>query len=136
MEKPFINPRTLAVHFPGDKEQPDGTSNVVGDLARDFDSIQPLSAFDFNQATEFRKLELLVAELHRLLDLVQARESELGNPDRSRALPTVGQTTLNGFNIAGRKLEEAMTEIQEALSLCYFAAQQDADEREYDRVSD
>ena len=136
MEKPFMNPRTGAVHFPGDKEQRDGTSNVVRDLDRDSDSVQPVTRFDFNQASEFRKLELLVSELHRLAELVQARESELGNPDRSRALPDVGQTTLNGFNIAGRKLEEAMTEIQEALSLCYFAAQQDADEREYDRVPD
>ena len=136
MEKPFINPRTLAVHFPTDKESRDGTDDVVRDLARDSDSVQPLSAFDFSQASEFRKLELLVSELHRLSELVQARESELGNPDRSRALPDVGQTTLNGFNIAGRKLEEAMTELQEALSLCYFAAQQDADEREYDRVPD
>ena len=129
LEPPFIDSRTGAVRFPTDeKGQPDGADNPVHrspDLA---DSVQPVTRGDFIESTPFRQLELLVSELHRLLDLVQARESELGNPDRSRALPAVGQTTLNGFNIAGRKLEEAMAEIQEALSLCYFAAQQDADD--------
>ena len=129
MEKPFINPRTLAVHFPTDKESRDGTDDVVRDLDRDSDSVQ---LDDFDLLSPIEQLESLAKTLERVYTLSTQREPEL---ERDEPLPTLGEYCLIGFHTASVDAEHAAKRLREAISRCYSAAQE-IDEREYDRVSD
>ena len=129
MEKPFINPRTLAVHFPTDKESRDGTDDVVRDLDRESDSGQR-EAFELLSPIE--QLESLAKTLERVYTLSTQRETEL---ERDEPLPTLGEYCLIGFHTASVDAEHAAKRLREAISRCYSAAQE-IDEREYDRVSD
>jgi len=129
MEKPFINPRTLAVHFPTDKESRDGTDDVVRDLDRDSDSVQ---LDDFDLLSPIEQLESLAKTLERVYTLSTQRETEL---ERDEPLPTLGEYCLIGFHTASVDAEHAAKRLREAISRCYSAAQE-IDEREYDRVSD
>ena len=85
MEKPFINPRTLAVHFPTDKESRDGTDDVVRDLDRDSDSVQ---LDDFDLLSPIEQLESLAKTLERVYTLSTQREPEL---ERDEPLPTLAE---------------------------------------------
>jgi len=143
--EPFINTRTLAVHFPDDQEESnDGTGNVVRHLDRDSDSIQPVTRFDFIESTPFRQLELIAAELEKLRDWAAEREMELERAivemsnDPHRKVSPVPLALANAFSLSANELEGVAQKIRDAISECYayWSRQQDADERAYDRIGD
>ena len=132
--KPFINPRTLAVHFPVDQEESnDGTSNVVDRPNNPGDNRKhEIDADDFGLLSPIAQLEALAKALERVYTLSTQRETEL---ERGGALPTLGEYTLLAFRTASLDAEHAAKRLREAISRCYSAAQE-IDEREYDRIGD
>ena len=134
MEKPVINTRTLAVHFPGDQEESnDGTSNVVDRPNNPVGNRKyEIGEDDFDLLSPIEQLESLAKTLERVYTLSTQRETEL---ERDEPLPTLGEYGLIGFHTASVDAEHAAKRLREAISRCYSAAQE-IDEREYDRVSD
>ena len=131
--KPFMNPRTLAVHFPDDQEQPDGTSNVVDRPNNPVDNRKhEIDADDFGLLSPISQLEALAKTLERVYTLSTSRETEL---EQDGPLPTLGEYTLLAFRTASVDAEHAAKKLREAISRCYSAAQE-IDEREYDRIGD
>ena len=131
MEKPFINPRTLAVHFPDDKEATHGTSDNLRSK-RDSDDYSGAGLADFDLLSPIAQLEGLAKALERVYTLSTRRETEL---EQDEPLPTLGEYCLIGFHTASVDAEHAATRLREAISRCYTAAQE-IDEREYDRIGD
>jgi len=131
MEKPFINPRTLAVHFPDDKEATHGTSDNLRSK-RDSDDHSGAGLEDFDLLSPIAQLEALAKALERVYTLSTRRETEL---EQDEPLPTLGEYCLIGFHTASVDAEHAATRLREAISRCYTAAQE-IDEREYDRIGD
>ena len=131
MEKPFINPRTLAVHFPDDKEATHGTSDNLRSK-RDSDDYSGAGLADFDLLSPIAQLEGLAKTLERVYTLSTRRETEL---EQDEPLPTLGEYCLIGFHTASVDAEHAATRLREAISRCYTAAQE-IDEREYDRIGD
>ena len=133
MEKPFINPRTLAVHFPGDQEEPnDGTSDNLRSQ-RDSDDHSGAGLDNFDLLSPIAQLETLAATLERVIcRLATQRETEL---EQDEPLTTLGEYCLIGFHTASVDAEHAAKRLREAISRCYSAAQE-IDEREYDRIGD
>ena len=134
MEKPFMNPRTLAVHFPDDQEESnDGTDDVVDRPNNPVDNRKhEIDADDFGLLSPISQLEALAKTLERVYTLSTSRETEL---EQDGPLPTLGEYTLLAFRTASLDAEHAAKKLREAISRCYSAAQE-IDEREYDRVSD
>ena len=134
MEKPFMNPRTLAVHFPDDQEESnDGTSDMVDSSNNPVDNREyEIDVDDFGLLSPISQLEALAKTLERVYTLSTSRETEL---EQDGPLPTLGEYTLLAFRTASLDAEHAAKKLREAISRCYSAAQE-IDEREYDRVSD
>ena len=132
--EPFINTRTLAVHFPGDQEESnDGTDDVVDSLNNPVDNREyEIGADDFGLLSPISQLEALAKTLERVYTLSTSRETEL---ERGGALPTLGEYTLLAFRTASVDAEHAAKKLREAISRCYTAAQE-IDERQYDRIGD
>jgi hypothetical protein len=134
MKSPFVNPRTGAVHFPADEEQPDGADNPVHrspDLAN---SAQPVTRGDFIESTPLRQLELIANELEKLRGWSAEREMELEralgeiykNPHR-KLLPM--QVALaDAFSQSANELEGVAQKIRYAISECYSAWGRQSDE--------
>jgi hypothetical protein len=134
MEKPFINPRTLAVHFPDDQEESNnGTSDMVDSSNNPVDNREyEIGEDDFDLLSPIAQLEALAKTLERVYTLATSRETEL---ERGGALPTLGKYTFLAFRTASLDAEHAAKRLREAISRCYSAAQE-IDEREYDRIGD
>jgi hypothetical protein len=132
--KPFMNPRTLAVHFPDDQEESnDGTSNVVDRPNNPVDNRKyEIGEDDFDLLSPISQLEALAKTLERVYTLSTSRETEL---EQDGPLPTLGEYTLLAFRTASVDAEHAAKRLREAISRCYSAAQE-IDEREYDRIGD
>ena len=127
-----MNPRTGAVHFPGDQEEPnDGTSDNLRSK-RDSDDYSGAGLADFDLLSPIAQLEALAKALERVYTLSTRRETEL---EQDEPLPTLGEYCLIGFHTASVDAEHAATRLREAISRCYSAAQE-IDEREYDRIGD
>ena len=132
--KPFMNPRTLAVHFPDDQEESnDGTDDVVDRPNNPVDNRKhEIDADDFGLLSPISQLEALAKTLERVYTLSTSRETEL---EQDGPLPTLGEYCLIGFHAASVDAEHAAKRLREAISRCYSAAQE-IDEREYDRIGD
>ena len=132
--KPFMNPRTLAVHFPDDQEESnDGTDDVVDRPNNPVDNRKhEIDADDFGLLSPISQLEALAKTLERVYTLSTSRETEL---EQDGPLPTLGEYTLLAFRTASVDAEHAAKKLREAISRCYSAAQE-IDEREYDRIGD
>ena len=119
MEKPFINPRTLAVHFPDDQEESnDGTSDMVDSSNNPVDNRKyEIDEDDFDLLSPIAQLEALAKTLERVYTLATSRETELER---------------GGVSVDA---EHAAKRLREAISRCYTAAQE-IDERQYDRIGD
>jgi hypothetical protein len=129
--KPFMNPRTGAVHFPDDKESNDGTGNDLH-IERDSDDHSGAGLDNFDLLSPIAQLEVLATTLERVYTLSTSRETEL---EQDEPLPTLGEYCLIGFHTASVDAEHAAKRLREAISRCYSAAQE-IDEREYDRIGD
>jgi hypothetical protein len=131
MDRPFMNPRTGAVHFPDDKESNDGTSD---NLHTERDSADPVGVGldNFDLLSPIAQLEVLATTLERVYTLSTSRETEL---EQDEPLPTLGEYCLIGFHTASVDAEHAAKRLREAISRCYTAAQE-IDQREYDRIGD
>tara|TARA_R110001583_G_scaffold18495_4_gene73480 strand:- start:26 stop:430 length:405 start_codon:yes stop_codon:yes gene_type:complete len=134
MEKPFINPRTLAVHFPDDQEESnDGTSDMVDSSNNPVDNRKyEIDEDDFDLLSPIAQLEALAKTLERVYTLATSRETQL---EQDEPLPTLGEYCLIGFHTVSVDAEHAAKRLREAISRCYSAAQE-IDEREYDRIGD
>ena len=132
--KPFMNPRTLAVHFPDDQEESnDGTSDMVDSSNNPVDNREyEIDVDDFGLLSPISQLEALAKTLERVYTLSTSRETEL---EQDGPLPTLGEYTLLAFRTASVDAEHAAKKLREAISRCYSAAQE-IDEREYDRIGD
>ena len=131
MNKPFINPRTLAVHFSGDQEESnDGTDDVVRDLDRDSDSVQPVSWLDFEESTPFRRLELACSEIEKWRGWLSRAELDMGRARDKSSLTTVGETTRLALHYLSADLDMASKKSRIRIGDCYkaWSRQQDADD--------
>ncbi len=137
--KPFMNPRTGAVHFPDDKESNDGTSDNLHTERGSNDhfgaglTINSLVQDNFDLLSPIAQLETLAATLERVIyRLATQRETEL---EQDEPLTTLGEYCLIGFHTVSVDAEHAAKRLREAISRCYTAAQE-IDERKYDRIED
>jgi hypothetical protein len=131
MDRPFMNPRTGAVHFPDDKESNDGTSDNLRSK-RDSDDHSGTGLADFDLLSPIAQLEALAKTLERVYTLSTRRETEL---EQDEPLTTLGEYCLIGFHTVSVDAEHAAKRLREAISRCYTAAQE-IDKREYDRIGD
>jgi len=122
----FINPRTLAVHFPDD-EATHGTSHRLHNPANLADSVQPVTRFDFIESTPLRQLELIATELEKLRDWSAEREMELERGLERKPLP-MQMALADAFNQSANELESVAQKIRYAISECYAVWGRQSDE--------
>jgi hypothetical protein len=120
MKTPFINERTGAVHFPGDKEETHGTSQHLPSPANLADSVQPVTRFDFIESTPMRQLELIATELEKLRDWSAEREMELECGLERKPHP-MKMALADAFSLSANELESVAQKMRYAISECYSA---------------
>ena len=132
IREPFMNPRTGAIHFPDDEEEPnDGASHDLHSQ-RGYNDHSGAGLEDFDLLSPIAQLEALAKTLERVYTLSTSRETEL---ERDEPLTTLGEYCLIGFHTVSVDAEHAAKRLREAISRCYTAAQE-IDERKYDRIED